>query len=161
MQATVRILIVDDEEVVRLSYARILAETNYEVRAVSTWLQVSQVMQHDPFDVVLLDLRMPEMDGMVILKTIRHLWPESEVIIITGYPTVESAKEALTLGAHNYLAKPVGPDQVLDAANGAILHKMWALRSEPEVYQRGTGEMNSVEVSGNIAESPTVNRRVS
>ena len=52
------------------------------------------------------------------------------MIIITGYPTLDSAKEAMALGAYDYLTKPVGPEQVLDAANAATLHKRWALRRE-------------------------------
>ncbi len=130
MNAQAKILVVDDEEVVRLSYLRILAGNNCKVEAVWTWMQVSQLMQQDPFDVVLLDLRMPGMDGMTVLKAIKQCWPESQVIIITGYPTLESAKQAVTLGAYDYLAKPVGPDQVIDATNNAMLHKKWALHSE-------------------------------
>ncbi|HCE07897.1 MAG TPA: Fis family transcriptional regulator, partial [Oxalobacteraceae bacterium] len=132
MNAQAKILVVDDEEVVRLSYLRILAGNNCKVEAVWTWMQVSQLMQQDPFDVVLLDLRMPGMDGMTVLKAIKQCWPESQVIIITGYPTLESAKQAVTLGAYDYLAKPVGPDQVIDATNNAMLHKKWALHSEAQ-----------------------------
>jgi DNA-binding NtrC family response regulator len=130
MNAKAKILVVDDEEVVRLSYVRILAGTNCNVQAVWTWMQVSQLMQEDPFDVVLLDLRMPGMDGMTVLKAIKQRWPESQVIIITGYPTLESAKEAVALGAYDYLTKPVGPDQVIDATNNAMQHKRWALHSD-------------------------------
>jgi DNA-binding NtrC family response regulator len=161
MQALAKILIVDDEEVVRLSYERILEGTHCKVKSAWTWTQVSQLMQSDPCDLVLLDLRMPEMDGMNILRAIRQRWPESEVIIITGYPTIESAKEALTLGAYDYLTKPVGPDQILDAANGAILHKMWALHTEPNAPEGETNQTESAEVPGDIAESPVVNRRAS
>ncbi|HEY0857982.1 MAG TPA: response regulator [Albitalea sp.] len=161
MQTPAKILIVDDEEVVRRSYARILEGTNCKVKAAWTWMQVSQLMQSDPYDLVLLDLRMPDMDGMKILKAIRQSWPESEVIIITGYPTLETAKEALTLGAYDYLTKPVGPDQILDAANGAIQHKMWALHTEPDEPECETNRIQSAEVPGNIAESPAVIRRAS
>jgi DNA-binding NtrC family response regulator len=87
-------------------------------------------MQRDPFDVVLLDLRMPETDGITALRALKQRWPESEVIIITGYPTLESAKEALTLGAYDYLTKPVEPEQVMKAANAALLHKQWGLHAE-------------------------------
>jgi two-component system response regulator HydG len=86
-------------------------------------------MRHKPFDVVLLDLRMPGMDGVAVLGTIKQQWPETEVIVITGYPALETAKQAIKLGAYDYLAKPVGPDEVVSAANGAIAHKRWALRS--------------------------------
>ena len=56
-----------------------------------------------------------------------------EVVVITGFPTIESAKEAVRLGANNYIAKPVGPDDVVKAANEAWIQKRWALRSEPSV----------------------------
>ena len=59
-----------------------------------------------------------------------QLDPESEVVVITGYPTIEAAKEAVRLGAQNYIAKPVGPTEVIKAANDAINHKRWALHSE-------------------------------
>jgi DNA-binding NtrC family response regulator len=86
---------------------------------------------------------MPDLDGMEVLKTIKDRWPDSEVVVITGYPTIESAKEAVRLGAYNYIAKPVGPDEVIKAANDAMTQKRWALHSdrenpevqEPEVQQ--------------------------
>ena len=124
------ILVVDDEEVVRRSYVRALSGENCSVATVWDGMEALQVMGQHPFDVVLLDLCMPGIGGMTVLKTIKEKWPESEVIIITGYPAVESAKEAVTLGAYDYLAKPVDPDDVINAANGAMLHKRWALRCE-------------------------------
>ena len=87
-------------------------------------------MEQRPADVVLLDLRMPGMDGMSVLKMIKQRWPETEVVIITGYPNVDTAKEAVRLGAYDYLAKPVGPDEVINAANGAMTQKKWALRKD-------------------------------
>jgi DNA-binding NtrC family response regulator len=87
-------------------------------------------MEQQPFDVILLDLRMPNLDGMEVLRTIKDRWPESEVVVITGYPTIESAKEAVRLGAYNYIAKPVGPDDVIKAANDAMTQKRWSLHSD-------------------------------
>jgi DNA-binding NtrC family response regulator len=127
-----RILVVDDEEVVRLCHLRTLSGEHCSVEAAINGNDALQVMEQHPFDVVLLDLRMPGLDGMSVLKTIKAKWPESEVIIITGYPAVETAKEAVTLGAYDFLAKPVGPDDVINAANGAMLHKRWALRCEQQ-----------------------------
>ena len=85
----------------------------------------------NPFDVVLLDMRMPGQDGLSVLRTIKQKWPESEVVIITGYPTVDSAKEAVRLGAYDYVAKPVGPQDVINVTDGAITRKQWALRRVP------------------------------
>jgi DNA-binding NtrC family response regulator len=154
MNTQAKILIVDDEEVVRLSYMRTLAETNCKVKAVWSWTQVSQAMQQDPFDVVLLDLRMPEMDGMAILKALKQRWPESEVIIITGYPTLESAKEAVTLGAYDYLTKPVGPDQVIEASNAAWQHKRWALHNVADPGFEIDREQGSSEVPAGLPNKP-------
>lgn len=125
-----RILVVDDEEVVRLSHVRTLSGDLWNVEVVRNGRDALQMMGQQPFDVVLLDLRMPEMDGLTVLKTIKAQWPESEVIIITGYPAVETAKQAVTLGAYDYLAKPVDPDEVLSATSSAMLHKRWALRRD-------------------------------
>ena len=137
MNTKARILIVDDEEVVRLSYLRILAGLNYNVHAAWTWHQVAQLLQQEPFDVVLLDLRMPDMNGIAVLKMIKECWPDAHVIIITGYPTLDSVKEAVALGVYDYLTKPVGPDQVIDATTSAMLHKQWALQVDapPAKYQ--------------------------
>lgn len=130
MNANAKILVVDDEEVVRRSYLRALAGERCNVEAVANGSDALQRMVQHPYDVVLLDQRMPGMDGMAVLKAIKANWPESEVIMITGYPAVEAAKEAVTLGAYDYLAKPIGPDEVIHAATGAMLHKRWALRQE-------------------------------
>jgi DNA-binding NtrC family response regulator len=129
MNDTASILIVDDEEVVRRSHLRSLADTGCHTEAAEDGHQALRVMEQHPFDVILLDLRMPGLDGMDVLKTIKERWPESEVVVITGYPSIETAKEAVRLGAQNYIAKPVGPDDVIKAANEAMTQKRWALRS--------------------------------
>jgi DNA-binding NtrC family response regulator len=129
MNEKANILIVDDEEVVRLSHLRSLEGTDCNARTVEDGREAISVMEQQPFDVVLLDLRMPDIDGMDVLKTIKQRWPDSEVIVITGYPSLETAKEAVRLGAFNYLAKPVGPSDVIKAANDAVIQKRWSLRS--------------------------------
>ena len=139
MTAEAKILIVDDEEVIRRSYLRALAGARCNVTATTNGSDALKMMGDQAFDVVLLDQRMPGMDGMAVLKTIKANWPESEVIMITGYPAVASAKEAVALGAYDYLAKPVGPDEVINAATGAMLHKRWALREE-KAAQRAANE---------------------
>jgi DNA-binding NtrC family response regulator len=130
MNDKTRILIVDDEEVVRLSHLRSLQGTNCSAQVAKGGTEALRVMEQHPFDVILLDLRMPDLDGMEVLKTIKERWPDSEVVVITGYPSIESAKKAVRLGAQNYLAKPIGPDDVLKAANDAMIQKRWALRGD-------------------------------
>lgn len=130
MNAKANILIVDDEEVVRLSHLRSLEYSGCNTRAAEDGRAAIQVMEENPADVILLDLRMPDLDGMDVLKTIKQRWPDSEVVVITGYPSVESAKQAVRLGAFDYLAKPVEPDDVIKATTGAITQKRWSLRSD-------------------------------
>jgi DNA-binding NtrC family response regulator len=130
MNHKAKILIIDDEEVVRRSFLRILGSANCTVTAVGTWPELVGALDGEPADLVLLDLRMPDMDGMAVLQLLKQRWPESEVIIITGYPTIETAKQAVALGAYDYLAKPVGPEQVIDASTAAMQHKRWAMHSE-------------------------------
>ena len=137
MNMKAKILVVDDEEVVQRSYVRTLSGQHCNVEVAWNGNEALLAMEQQAFDVVLLDQRMPGMDGMAVLKTIKEKWPESEVIMITGYPGVESAKQAVNLGAYDYLAKPIGPDEVIQAATGAMLHKRWALRSERQVSCAG------------------------
>ena len=137
------ILIVDDEEIVRRSHLRSLATTGCHAEAAADGDEALRVMERQPFDVVLLDLRMPGLDGMDVLKTIKHRWPDSEVVVITGYPTIESAKEAVRLGAQNYIAKPIGPEDVVKAANEAWTHKRWALHRDE--YEREADDLDGHE----------------
>ena len=127
MSNKIKVLVVDDNEVVRLSHLRCLQGECCNVALAWDGNEALRAMEKEPFDVVLLDLRMPGMDGMSVLKTIKQKWPESEVIVVTGYPTIETAKEAVRLGAFDYLAKPVGPDDIVDAATSAARQKQWSM----------------------------------
>jgi DNA-binding NtrC family response regulator len=134
-----RILIVDDDEVVRRSYLRSLESISCNVEAAKDGEEALQTMEQKPFDVVLLDMRMPGQDGLSVLRTIKQKWPESEVVIITGYPTVASVKEAVRLGAYDYVSKPVGPQDVINLTDGAITRKHWALHRMPEESDVASG----------------------
>ena len=131
MNTRANVLVVDDEEVVRRSYAAVLASARLNAQVASNGDAGLRAMRQRAFDVVLLDMRMPGTDGMTVLKTLKQQWPESEVVVITGYPNVDSAKEAVRLGACDYLAKPVGPDDIVGATLGALTRKRWALREQP------------------------------
>lgn len=128
MKPNANILIVDDEPVVRLSHLRSLATANFDATAVGSGTEALSLLECHAYDLIFLDIRIPDIDGITLLKTVKQKWPESEVIIITGFPAIESAKEAVRLGAYHYLVKPVSPAEVVKAANEAIRHKHWALR---------------------------------
>jgi DNA-binding NtrC family response regulator len=139
MCAKSNVLVVDDDEVVRLSHLRSLKSVSCDAEAVEDGEDALRMMERHPFDVVLLDLRMPGMDGMSVLRAIKQKWPDSEVVVITGYPTIETAKEAVRLGAYDYLAKPVGPVEVINATGGAMTRKKWALHKMPANDEPGIG----------------------
>ena len=140
------VLVVDDDEGVRLSYLRSLEGARCDVEAVPDGDEALRAMERNAFDLVMLDLRMPGTDGMTVLRTIKERWPESEVVVITGYPSIESAKEAIRLGANDYFAKPVGPDEIIKAASTALQHKEWTLR-------RGGPDSNQVNHCENTTRS--------
>jgi len=129
MNTKTNILVIDDDEVVRHSLLRTLADEDCDIELAWNGEVALQAMSRKAFDVVLLDLRMPGMDGVAVLEQIKQHWPNTEVIVITGYPAIETAKQAIRLGAYDYLAKPVGPDEVIHAANSALQHKRWALHT--------------------------------
>lgn len=131
MSNKVQILIVDDEAVIRHAFERILSSERCDVVAVGSGPEALQAMARQAFDVVLLDLRMPGMDGLSVLREIKQHWPASEVVVITGYAALETAKESVALGAFDYLAKPVGPQDVIQVTHEALVHKGWVLRREP------------------------------
>jgi DNA-binding NtrC family response regulator len=133
-----KVLVVDDEEIVRLSHMRTLAGRSCSVEAASGADEALEKMQKEPADVVTIDLRMPGLDGLATLKAIKEKWPETEVIIITGYPSVYTAREAVRLGAFDYLAKPVDPDKLLAVANEAM-----AQRLAPRQAEKGGRDQDS------------------
>jgi CheY-like chemotaxis protein len=128
MKPHVKILIVDDEAVVRQSFTRILASERCQVVAVDSGAAALQQLQQERFDLVLLDLRMPGMDGLTLLRRIKQQWPETEVVVITGHAALDSVKASVALGAFDYLSKPVGPEEIIHVTQGALLHKGWALQ---------------------------------
>ncbi len=130
MKDKAKILVVDDDDAVRLSYGAILTRAGCEAQLVPDGEEALRTMQSHPSQLVLLDLRMPGADGLSVLEALKDRWPETEVVVITGFPTLESAKQAMRLGAYDYLAKPVGPDEVIGVARRALNHRRWALRGD-------------------------------
>lgn len=131
MTAKATVLVVDDDEAVRRSYSAILAASRCDAQMAPDGAEALAAMEQHPYDVVLLDMRMPGGDGMSVLRDLKSRWPDSEVVVITGYPSIEAAKEAVRLGAYDYLSKPVGPGEVIAATQGALRRKRFALRGQP------------------------------
>jgi DNA-binding NtrC family response regulator len=101
-----KLLIIDDEEMALINLEHILMKHGYDIVTADTGPRGLNLLKSDHFDVVLTDLRMEKVDGMQILEECRRHHPRSEVIMITGYATVDSAIEAMKQGAYHYIAKP-------------------------------------------------------
>ena len=107
-----RILVVDDEEIIRQLLARTFAEGQYHVEAVGDAEAALNRLKGDSFNLLIMDLKMPKIDGMDALKEIKDVNPYIEVIIITGYPTIELAVEAVKIGAFDFICKPFDLEQL-------------------------------------------------
>jgi ATP-dependent Lon protease len=102
-----RILLVDDEQIARENLTIVFESDGYEVTAVGNGLEAVAAMEQNPADVVVSDLKMEGMDGMELLQVLRQRWPDTKVIMLTGYATVKTAVAAMRQGADQYLGKPV------------------------------------------------------
>ncbi|WP_428565343.1 MAG: sigma-54-dependent transcriptional regulator [Solidesulfovibrio sp. DCME] len=115
-----RVLVVDDEEIARENLVHILAKAGYRTAAAADGRQALALLAEDAYDLVLTDLRMPEMDGMELLAAVKRRYPEVEVIVATGHAAVDSAVAAMRAGAFTYVAKPVQVAEVLAQAAKAL-----------------------------------------
>lgn len=114
------ILIVDDEEIARKNLQHILTKENYDVTTAAEGAEALKKLEHTEFDVVITDLRMDRIDGMQILDRTRMKYPDTKVIMITGYATIQSAIDAMKKGAFYYLAKPFKLDDVRNTVKQAV-----------------------------------------
>ena len=107
-----RILIVEDELIARENLEHVLRREGYDTVAVESGLLAFKELERGEFDLVMTDLRMQQVDGLQVLERTKELYPDSEVIMITGYATVATAVEAMQKGAYHYLPKPYQIDEV-------------------------------------------------
>ncbi len=102
-----RLLVVDDERLIRWSLEQTLEKAGYEVATAETGAAALAALRDEPPDLVLLDLKLPDLDGLQVLRQIRELQPRVQVVIMTAYADVGTAVEAMRLGAYDYLPKPI------------------------------------------------------
>jgi DNA-binding response OmpR family regulator len=123
-----KILVVDDEETTRRSLADILRLEGAQVKTAADGEAAVEALQQETFDLILLDLKMPGMDGLDVLRIANKLIPESQVVLLTAHGSLESAIAALRLGAHDYLLKPASPTQILKSVNSGLARRAEQLR---------------------------------
>jgi DNA-binding NtrC family response regulator len=120
MQGSAKLLIVDDERVALKNLEHVMKKEGYDVVATQSGANALKILGEQSFDVVLTDLRMEKVDGTQILRKCRELYPDTEVVLITGYATLESAVDAMKHGAFYYIAKPFKLDEVRKVVQEAV-----------------------------------------
>lgn len=115
-----RILVVDDEQIVCASCERVLSEEGFDVQSCQDPENGLTMAEQNPYDVILLDLKMPGIGGMEFLRRVKGVRPDTAVIIMTGFAEIATAVEAIKLGAFDYVPKPVTPDQLVVAVGKAL-----------------------------------------
>ena len=120
MDLTGRLLIVEDEKTALKNLQHVMKKEGYEVTGTLSGPNALQLLEKEEFDVVLTDLKMEQVDGVMVLEKSRELYPDSEVIMITAYASIPSAVETMKKGAYDYIAKPFNLDDVRKAVRSAL-----------------------------------------
>jgi len=155
--AKARILAVDDEPVVLDSFRKILVLAGFSVDTVETGQEALTLVRANDYDFVFTDLKMPTMDGVDVVKAVKHLRPDVDVAVITGYATVETAVDSMRFGAVDYVQKPFTEDELVEFAGKLLIRRQDRMRrlTPPEVklvtpHSGGIASPKVVNVPGGI-----------
>jgi NADH:ubiquinone oxidoreductase subunit E len=127
------ILVVDDEAIVLKSCERILTSEGFGVDTATTAKKALSLLERNFYDLIITDIKMPEMDGIEFMREVRKKNPDINIIVITGYPSQESIKAALSLRIIDYLPKPFSPNHLLELVKNTIEIKQKGVTPAPEV----------------------------
>jgi two-component system, NtrC family, nitrogen regulation response regulator NtrX len=144
-----KILIVDDEGAIRRTLREILQFEKYDVEEAADGLEALVKIKQRSFDIILLDIKMPKMDGMEALERIQELSPDTPVIMISGHGTIETAVEAVKKGAFDFLSKPPDLNRLLITVRNALDKS--SLIGETKVLKRAVAKSKVQEIIGNSA----------
>jgi two-component system, NtrC family, response regulator AtoC len=123
MEREMRVAVVDDESIVRTRLQTALTKQGYSVEVYGSGEDFLKNQQSIPFDLVFLDIKLPGIDGIEVLKKVKSGFSDTEVILITGYASIDSVVQSVKLGAFHYVAKPLKLDEVRHLAARALEHK--------------------------------------
>ncbi|MCE5194109.1 MAG: response regulator [Nitrospiraceae bacterium] len=123
-----RILVLDDDPAVTLSCKRILGAEGYAIITADKGEDALEKISKEDIDLLISDIRLPDINGITVLKESKIINPELDVVMITGYPTAEDAKESIRLGAFEYIEKPFIPDFMINVAKKVFDQRGWILR---------------------------------
>lgn len=125
-----KILVLDDDPVVALGCKRTLGAEGFNISTMDSGKGALEMLGKEHFDLLISDIRLPDMNGMSVLKEARTTHPDVDVVMITGYPTLTDAKESIRLGAVEYIEKPFTPDFLIKVVRKLFEKKSWAIRQE-------------------------------
>jgi len=131
-----RVLVIDDEQIVLNSVSRVLVQAGFDLEATLSGRQGLEWALNKAFHLVITDIRMADMGGMILLKDIKRAKPEVPVVLMTGYANVQSALQAMKLGAADYVEKPFTPDQLLKTVSLAMEKANSRLSEEQPLVHR-------------------------
>ena len=152
MDERLRIMVVDDELIVRESLYHWFKKAGHVVEAASSGMEALEILEKKPFEVLFVDMKMPRMNGLDLLKRVKENYPDTMVIIITAYGSIETSVEAMKLGATDYLLKPFKPDQL-----ALVLEKIARERKLTSDYQYVRGLLKEITRFDNmIGQSPSM-----
>ena len=117
------ILLMEDEHSLAKGLQMVLTDEGYAVDWAPTGKSALDKFNQKPFDLLMADLRLPDIDGMEVIKQVKKRWPETVVVVITGYASIASAVDAMKIGAFDYLAKPFTDDEIKSVVEGALKEK--------------------------------------
>lgn len=143
-----KILCVDDEDVILDSFRKILVLDGYSVDTVNTGAEALGLIKTHHYDFCFTDLKMPEMDGVEVAKSVKHLRPDIDVVIITGYATVETAVDCMKLGAMDYVQKPFTEDELLEFVKTIVIKRQDRIQKQlkPRVHVTHMIETENVNI---------------
>jgi len=152
------ILIIDDEPNLRRSLSLILMREGYQVTCAASAQEALQLLQAGSYDLVFLDLKMPDRDGMSILPEMRRRYPDMPVVILTAHATLNSAMEAVRQGAREYLLKPIQPDRILERTREILSQQEQPARRREILSQMQTllGELHQIDGATEFNQSVNV-----
>ncbi|MBF0566385.1 MAG: response regulator [Nitrospirae bacterium] len=123
-----RILILDDDPVINMSCKRILGAEGYDIVTTTKGEDALNKLGKDDYELFISDIRLPDINGITVLKESKLINPKTDVVMITGYPNIEDARESIRLGAFEYVEKPFTPDFMVNIAKKAFDKRGWILR---------------------------------
>ena len=132
-----RILVVDDELGICRSCVKILSKDGHQVEFALNGYDALKMMKSSPFDLIITDLKMSSMGGMEVLRRVQESYPDSVVIVITGYASVSSAVEVMKLGAYDYLPKPFTPGELRSVVHRALADRQTRMQSRERKARAG------------------------